>query len=147
MGSNDKLGAAMYPDAVRTAQRTFVPKKFGAYTMASMRMSKDVDNLDAMMRDQLVYRLEAMVLSDTIARDTYTGRRVSRWPATTWQMFKHTNEGTWWLGWLVRRRPVRMAEDKHTVEVNVERCVLYPEANMVPESFGRPVIYEQVTQR
>lgn len=147
MGSNDKFSATFNPDGYGITSRTFVPKKFGAYALASMRMSKDVDNLDAMMSGQLMYRMEAMILSDTLARDTYTGTSVSRWPATTWQMFKHTNEGTWWLGWLVRRRPVRMANDTHTVEVNVERCVLYPEANMVPESFGRPVIYEQVTQR
>lgn len=124
-------------------QRVLDPMKFGAYTLSSARAEVSADVLS----DQLMHRFEALVLSDHIADDTYAATTWFKFPTTTWQMFKSRHASSWWLGWLVRRRPVQVTLDRRTVEVEVKRYLLYPEANLVSPSLGRPVIYETTSER
>lgn len=70
-------------------------------------------------------------------------------PASTWQYFKNQHATTWWLRWLVRRRPVRTVSLKHlgktsqpvTLAVTWEGYATFPNSNYVtPDArLGYPV--------
>jgi hypothetical protein len=139
----DWMTEGMNPQAVfRTDRHVLEQRKVGATVRQSMEVQVHEDEL----RNQLEHRLSAYVLADHIADDVFTGTTTSEWPETTWQMFKSRHESSWWLGWLVRRRPVRMHTERQTVEIQVSRYLNYPEATLRIESLGRPVIFEQPTQ-
>lgn len=120
---------------IQVIRRTLESRRVGFTLRQSLTYETDVD-----IPGELAHRLSAYVLSDHIAADTYT--RTVQWPATTWQMFKSTHEESWWLSWLVRRRPVQMVTKR--VEVTVNRFLTYPEASLAVRDLGRPFIYEEV---
>lgn len=90
--------------------------------------------------------LEKNMVSDNVANDTYTGYTEYSRPATTWQMFKATNQGKWWLRWLVRRKPVKTLTFTEAVEIEVKRYLAYPQAVINSARLGKPIIFEQVDQ-
>ena len=94
--------------------------------------------------DALIARIEAYILADKIVEETFTGQETVRFPVSPWQFFKQRHEESWWLGWLVRRRPVREASHRVVVPIRVTRYLTYPEAAISDARMGRPVIYEQV---
>lgn len=106
---------------------------------------------------EMVIELEAKVLSHQTVSDT---KRVNHevafdhqhhFPASPWQFFKQRHADSWWLRWLVTRRPVQTT--RHTVrthkiittEVRFERYDTYPQATVrLPEAeFGRPYVLER----
>lgn len=96
----------------------------------------------------LVARLEGVVLSEKLVHDTsIKGVGYSEHPASPWQFFKQRHESSWWLGWLVERRPVRT--ERHRVEVKAEftRWAHYPHAKVNIPELGRPVIFEELNWR
>lgn len=88
--------------------------------------------------------LEAYVLSDKLADDTYTQTKRYSTPKTWWDMFKLTYQLTWWLGWFVDKFPVKYEYHDFSVGVQVERFAQYPEADIALPSLGRPVKYERM---
>jgi len=88
--------------------------------------------------------LEAYVLSDKLADDTYTDTKRYSTPKTWWDMFKMTYQLTWWLGWFVEKFPVKYDYHDFSVGVQVERYAQYPEADIALPSLGRPVKYERI---
>lgn len=61
-------------------------------------------------------------------------------PASPFQHWKSKHEDSRWLGWFVRRWPVRTDEHRQDVRliVHLERFRTYPEARIpVPEDFGQ----------
>lgn len=117
--------------------------KLGATIVQSLEYEVHEDNW---FQRALLHRLEAYALSEHLVTDRYVGERMFRTPATSWQMFKWEHAESWWLGWLVRRRPVRFSEQPHHVVVEVERKALYPQANIAVPNLGRPVIIERLTE-
>lgn len=91
--------------------------------------------------------LEAYVLAEKLAEDTYHNSILVKTPTSSWQMFKEEHQASWWLRWLVLRRPIQSKTERHTLTVKVERYASYPEANIdVSQRLGRPVPYELIQQ-
>jgi len=125
-----------------TARKVLEQRQVGATVRQSMRFETREDHLHG----ELERRISAYVLTDHVADDTFTAVTRAEWPASTWQMFKHRHVASWWLGWLVRRRPVRMQVEVQHVEVEVSRYLGYPEADLRLPELGRPVIFETPRQ-
>lgn len=89
----------------------------------------------------LIRELTAYVLADRLPDEQASEqtRVIVRYPGTSWQMFKHEHERSWWLAWFVRRRPVRMAVVVRTVTMTVDmrRWRVFPEARVPwPQELG-----------
>lgn len=107
--------------------------------------------------DSLVYALRSEVLGHKQAEDTVTDTATLsvtasvEVPTSTWQMFKRTHQGSWWLGWMVRRRPVRVStvsktETKTaTLTATWKGYAKFPDAAVrYPDSLGSPVMVSYV---
>ena len=95
------------------------------------------------MLDDMVFALRAKVLADQLPPEKITRRRDVSWevPASPWQHFKQHHANSWWLRWLVTRRPARLDTHRKMVEftVDLRRYRTYPEARVSPAWLGRPV--------
>lgn len=89
---------------------------------------------------QLVYALRAKVLADQLPPERETAEKTFRFPvpASPWQQFKGLHAETWWLRWLVRRRPVRTVDHVFRGElvVDLTRHRTYPEARISADRMG-----------
>lgn len=112
-----------------------------SYTLNSMRASVE-DDMNFFV-DQILLRLEAFVLQDKLppktVEETYT-YTTPPVPATWWEHFKHSKLGkgwVWaWVTWL--KPPLYTAETKKvTLKVDLDRWISYPEAQNIPDTFGR----------
>lgn len=91
----------------------------------------------------MILEVEAYVLADKCVEDQQVYRPLFWFPSSPWQHFKHKHRESWWLGWLVRRRPVRQTAWGKSMEVDFTRYATYPKATYpVPPEFGKPVWYE-----
>lgn len=109
--------------------------------------------------EAMLVEVESYVLRERLVGDTKRVRKVvpvetpMRFPASPWQFFKQRHQTSWWLGWLVRRRPVRTRLHSVTrsvtfeAEVTFERYATYPEATVYypPDRLGKPVLVERFT--
>lgn len=131
-------------DMVVISRKTLEMLPVGATVRESIEMRQWVEtNEDG--GDILVRKIAAYVLAEKVADEVYSGSATSLWPATTWQMFKHTHRNSWWLGWFVDRRPVKMHKDTHTMHVGVTRYETYPKSDLVTSStLGPSVRYDKV---
>lgn len=126
-------------------RRTLMQRKVAMQHAVSRRARLEVH--EDQILGQLVYRLEDYVLAEKLVGDTKTVHCLSAWevPTSTWQYFKQRHAESWWLGWLVRRRPVvldhELQERDH--EVTFERYATYPESILELPELGRPVIVEE----
>ena len=92
----------------------------------------------------LMFRLESEVLGEKLVGGTYAGYGHKDFPTSPWQFFKQRHADSWWLRWLVVRRPV--VTERHTIkaEVEVEAHRTYPESRIAIPDMGQPVIWEQL---
>lgn len=92
----------------------------------------------------LMFRLESEVLAERLVGGKYAGYGHRDFPTSPWQFFKQRHADSWWLRWLVVRRPVMT--ERHTIkaEVEVEAHRTYPESRIAIPDMGRPVIVEQL---
>lgn len=96
--------------------------------------------------DVLLNGFKAGLRSEVLAQELdsrQTSRTVAfEMPTSSWQMFKREHEGSWWLGWLVRRRPARTKTHTTTVTLEVDAFAIYPDARIaLPEcDFGKPFL-------
>lgn len=116
--------------------------RVGQYVLENMTLETWTDHAT---RD-LVLGLRSEVLAQRL--DTRTVDQRVEWdaPASWWQMFKATYALSWWLSWLVSRRPVRYTTHHKftTIKFGVE--AIYPDATVrLPEdTFGRPFVVNRV---
>lgn len=99
--------------------------------------------------NKLLARMTSYVLAEQLVGDTKTIHCTKgyEFPSSPWQFYKQRHASSWWLGWLVARRPVRT--EKHYQdrehEVRFERYATYPESTLRAPELGRPVIMESYT--
>lgn len=103
-------------------------------------------NWDLVRSEIKVMRLKmsAYVLAEKLAQDHYTKARLFPFPSSPWQFFKERHKHSWWLGWLVDRRPVHYVQHSMEVTVNVDRYLAYPQATILDPKFGRAIQHEVV---
>lgn len=90
-------------------------------------------------------RVESEVLAERVVSDTQTVAGTVEFPESPWQFFKARHADSWWLRWLVRRRPVRYAKHLHEATVYLTRYATYPSATLLPQdTFGEPVLWDNV---
>ena len=91
--------------------------------------------------------LRTEVLARTLDKRTHTKNVKHQEPASPWQMFKRKHAHSWWLRWLVERRPVEYSVWYESVTVEVEAKAIYPEASIkMPDYMGRQFIIHAITE-
>jgi len=120
-------------------------QQFAAQQMVSheVLVNTELSIRHEIMYNALVMQLRKYVLTDTLARDTYSADLEV--PANWWEHWKEQH-GRKWLGPLFMDRwPVRTTTRRAVIEV--KRCLTYPEAKLkrAPDGFGRVRILEQTT--
>lgn len=109
----------------------------GAHALHSMVLER----VEAVLTDGFIYRLKVDVLAEKLPPEKVERSTEFFWafPASVWQHFKLTHLESWWLGWLVRRRPVKYTEHTKTatLTVDLERYRTFPQCNYVfPKDLG-----------
>lgn len=97
-------------------------------------------------RDQvwggMTHQLVASVLAEKLPPERVAEQKTFTFsvPASPWQQFKSSHAESWWLRWLVRRRPAAMVTHGFVGEltVDLDRYWAYPEAR-VARGMGTPV--------
>lgn len=111
------------------------------YTRNSMRLRVEDD--PSFLTDDLVLHLEAIVLQDKLPPTKVTETEIVTTPpvpATWWDHFKHEYQDRTWLKHLIVhfKAPLYKVEGREiSLTVNLERYISYPEAQNIPENFGR----------
>lgn len=111
----------------------------------SVAASVSLDTTTDMLTGNLIARICAYVQAQRLVTDTATESRevVVETPATTWQMFKATHASSWWLGWLVHRRPVRLTAHRREVTLTATWVgyATFPDSTIVLDDkrLGSPV--------
>lgn len=92
------------------------------------------------MTDMIVAKLKAFVLTHQLAEHSVSRQRTVSWPATPWQHFKHRHAASWWLRWLVARRPVRMQHERVDFQEAWTELAAYPWQTYLPPfpELGQP---------
>lgn len=97
----------------------------------------------AFVRDEMILRLSAEVLGRKRGTKKFEDTKTLsvKVPRSTWQMFKMRNAGSWWLGWLVARRPVQydVVEKTARFQVVVNEWEIFPEQERVHPQMGRTI--------
>jgi hypothetical protein len=97
-----------------------------------------------------VMRLTAKVLTERLPDRHYAMATTVTFehPATTWQMFKSRHADSWWLRWLVDRRPVRMATQSRqaTAILDISDYLAYPHQTRVIPEMGSAVRVPVITE-
>lgn len=123
-------------DAKRLPRAAYVQRN------AEVSLSDDVEGLLLRIDSHvLAHRYATGTERHLIATDTFSS------PASPWQHFKANHEHSWWLGWLVRRRPPVMTTQyrRYEATVTIGRHVTFPECGyQFPDVFGRPVVVDTV---
>lgn len=90
--------------------------------------------------DRLFVRLKAYVLTHQLAEHSVSRQRTVSWPASPWQHWKHRHAGSWWLRWLVERRPVRLQYETVDFQEAWTELAAYPWQTYLPPfpELGRP---------
>lgn len=135
---NEIADSVTYDTAILEWLRVGVAQAVGAEFAASLKFETLRDEVCG----QIIHRLSAQVLADQLPpeRVERTETVTFEAPATWWQAWK-AEHPTVWRGWLARRWPVRMREEKRTaiLTVDLRRYWTYPEQRFVRAEFGRPV--------
>ena len=124
------------PIVAQTIQRTVIEK---------LKLAEDVDVEieQGYLAERFTAHLITYVLAEKLLSDTQDVMWHVRVPATSWQMFKQEHEFSWWLGWLVRRRPVKEKMLHHTDTFTFDRYALFPHSSLSHPYLGEPYIFEQ----
>lgn len=90
--------------------------------------------------DHLFLKLKAYVLTHQLAEHSVSRRRTVSWPASPWQHFKRRHAESWWLRWLVARRPVRLQHETVDFQEAWTELAAYPWQTHLPPfpELGRP---------
>ena len=102
----------------------------------------DITSTDRLARGFAAH-LTTFVLTEKLLSDSQDVSWDLSSPTTSWQFFKREHENSWWLGWLVRRRPVKVEWETHTEHFTFERYAMFPHSAISHPYMGEPVIFEQ----
>lgn len=121
-------------------------QRVGAHVLDSTRL----EVVEDLLTNGFIYRLTTDVLAEKLPPERVERSKTFTldFPASSWQMFKLEHQGSRWLGWLVRRRPVRRIGHTKTATLTTEldRYRTFPQANYVfPKSLG-PYVNVAVTR-
>lgn len=131
-------------ERLRLGSRYILP----AYIANSMEFSIEQD-----IFDRMAYELKTEVLAERLPPVEVTERTSLFFPSSSWQLFKEEHTESWWLGWLVRRRPVRRKARPVALTVGFDRYRTFPECTyQVPDALGgyvnvaiqRPIRWEEL---
>lgn len=140
------------PEASSPRQYEFDWRKIGFVQQVSPELLEDVRFLPPgvgnvaiaasrdWMTDMIVMKLRAFVLTHQLAEHSVSRRRTVSWPATPWQHWKHRHAGSWWLRWLVARRPVQMQHEVVDFQEAWTELATYPWQTHLPPfpELGKP---------
>lgn len=124
-------------EMLRVAAQT----RLGAAVLNDLQLESWQD----VLMDQLVVQLSSYVQAERLLDTTVSESKdvVLAAPDSTWQMFKSRHTASWWLRWLIRRRPVRYSTIIKTVTltVNTVGYATFPDSTYVTPSprLGSPV--------
>lgn len=93
--------------------------------------------------NRMKVELETYVAAEKLADEYFYGYESVAIPASTWQMFKHSNAHKWWMCRFAAKYGVRYDHKRVKVGVKVSRYLKYPEL-AIPRH--RAVIHE-MTER
>lgn len=95
-----------------------------------------VDPATEFVTRQLLFNLRAFVLKYRLPGHTVTKRVTVHWqaPASWWQHLKADYADSWWFGWFVRWRPVRMVSRCRSVRFRAtwDDMAIYPWQAVAP---------------
>lgn len=139
------------PQGATHRQYAFDWQKFGAVQAVTREFLDEigippgvarvsVTTVEDPFRDLVFARLKAYVLTHQLAEHGVTRSRTVEWPATPWQHFKKRHAESWWLRWLVARRPVRMQHEVVDFQEAWTELAAYPWQTHLPPfpKLGRP---------
>jgi hypothetical protein len=117
---------------------------------AEMLHSMQIEAVEEKVWGGMIYRLKASVLAEKLPSEKFERSETFTldFPASSWQHFKQEHSESWWLRWLVQRRPVRLQglEQTATLTVDLERYRTFPLCNYVfPKELG-PFVNVAVTR-
>jgi hypothetical protein len=123
-----------------------VRQEVGAHVAESLHLEQWVEP----MTRNMVVRLTADILAEKLPPERVERSKTVTldFPASSWQHFKQEHSESWWLRWLVRRRPVRVQalEQTVTLVVDLEKYRTFPQCNYVfPQDLG-PYVNVAVTR-
>ena len=136
----------VHPVVTLERLRVAAHSRVGEAVLASMRLDSGLDPFSR----GLAYTLTAEVLAQKLADETVMDRQrmTVMYPDSPWQMFKNNHDVSWWLRWLVRRRPVRWHTQERAVTLHARWTgyAKFPQASIVvaDDRLGRPVYFSQV---
>lgn len=143
-----------YAKSSISLRKVCVTERISGEMAAHLRFG--VEPVVDMLKDEMLLNLSTQVWAEHLPPEHFEAKQTFTItaPASWWQHFKETYAGTWWLGWLVRRRPPVMSTARHTdvtLSVDLRRFRHYPAAPEMTRRLGPAVpIYEtghQVTWR
>jgi hypothetical protein len=135
-------GNAVWTEKILTRLPISTSFKVKRDTLISMEESPE-----DFIRNEVRVRIEQFVVAEKLAADRYHTMVGWKQPATTWDMYKHTHADSWWLGWLVRRRPARCKQYSQLATIEVERYAAYPDATVEFPHLGKPVPIELIKEK
>lgn len=127
-----------------TERRVFDKVRVGYTFRESLEFNSELRVDPETFQKELYHSVEGFVLEEKLAKEVYRDTAYNQIPTSSWQMFKDEHQDSWWLGWLVRRRPVLCREQRFDLEVRIDRRNRYPEANVTTTPLGRPYIFDTV---
>lgn len=133
-------------------------RKFGqqiavdAGIMAEMDLTVGQDSAMSFLRDEIMVRMVAKILTDDLPPETVTKttRVDCEIPASTWQMWKLIHAERWYARRLVDKWPVRYAPHPEMRQIPVtctftlERYRAYPKARVTSPVLGQPVLFHTI---
>lgn len=117
--------------------RVGLEQHVGAHALESMRL----EVVEDLLRNSFIYRLKTDILAEKLPPEKVERSKTFTldFPASSWQHFKQEHSESWWLRWLVQRRPIRYQalEQTATLTVDLERYRTFPQCNYVfPKNLG-----------
>jgi len=107
----------LMPYAVgQVVDRRYAHQFLGDFPVGLLNQKASVDVVPTRFGEYLRAELRATMLGKKLPPHTVTESRDFHVDVfdTPWQHFKANHSESWWLGWLVRRRPVRTRRVTHT---------------------------------
>lgn len=144
--------------ALQMLKVKLIDTELGAFIQdhLALRRVAPWEALDGLLEDAAV-ELSSKVLAEQIG-----GERIAKSETVehtfividgSFQRWKERHKESWWLGWLVRRRPVRhivrSVQQEVTLTVDVTDYATFPRANYrePPDVFGAPVFRRMISSR
>lgn len=120
----DPYGNTMHQESFDLKRLAF------SQTFAKGLIDQRLVNVPDVMRDAVTAQLRATMMGKKVPSHEVTESRTFtvNVPASPWQYFKDNHKDSWWLGWLVNRRPVCTTGTYHkaTLTATWEQFIGFP---------------------